>query len=339
MHSVLVMLTLSAVLACGVDTGVPVPGGDVMPDGASPAVGDIRCAGAPDAGPTTEWRNLRSHLIEDYGESHHRGVDLIATTDDAEQPLTGRITYGGTDKDLEGENVSLFGCFDSTWKPLGSARTNDDGWFTLTLAGDARLPAGMRDLYVSVDGDRTGAKFLALVAPAGTRVITSDIDGTLTSSENAYPMALALGRVVGAQDNAAATLMSAAMQGVAIVYVSSRGNRFTQDSRDWVAANGFPRGPLVLASPIITLPGEDTVEFKTAALERLDGFELVAGFGNRATDVAAYGNVGLTPDRIFMKLPEFADELADDLATGHALGFNQYATVQTNELAALLADN
>jgi phosphatidate phosphatase PAH1 len=336
MRSVLVMLALSALLACGVENGTPLPGGDVMPEGGMAAVADVRCAGVPDAGPTAQWRNVRSHVISHVGDSHHRGVDLIATTDDPQHVISGRITYGAIDQDLEREDVSLFACIDATWKAIGSARTSDGGWFKLTLSGEARLPAGMRDVYVSVDGDRTGAKLLALVAPPGTRVIASDIDGTLTASESAYPTALLLGRGVAAQDHSAEALMSAAAHGVAVVYVSSRGNQFTQDSREWLAATGFPRGPLVLASPLITLPGEDTIEFKTAALERLDGFDLVAGFGNRASDVAAYENVGLTAERIFIKLPEFAGELAGTLAEHHALGFHQYATVQTNELATLL---
>lgn len=336
MKSLLVVAALSAVLACGVDNGTPVPGGDAIPEGGTAAVVDVRCAGAPNAGPKTGWLNQRSHLIDGIGDSHHRGVDLIAATDDAEQVISGRLTYGATDMDLERENVSLFACFDQEWKQIGSARTSDGGWFKLTLTGDARLPEGMRDVYASVDGDRTGARFLALVARRGTRVIATDIDGTLTASENAYPTALLLGRGVAAQDSSAATLMSAAMQRVVMVYVSARGNQFTQDTREWLAAKGFPRGPLVLASPLITLPGEDTAEFKTAALGRLDGFDLVAGFGNRASDVTAYENVGLTPDRIFIKLPEFAGELADILAGRHAVGFYQYATVQTNELATLV---
>jgi phosphatidate phosphatase PAH1 len=338
MSSLPKVLVFSGLFACGVESGTPVPGEDYVSEGGTAALADVRCTGAPAAGSRAGWLQLRSHLISGLGDSHHRGVDLIATTDDLEQTLTGRITYGKTDQDLERENVSLFACVDSTWTRLGSARTSDGGWFKLTLSGDARLAEGMRDLYVSVDGDRTGARFLALVAPAGTRVMASDIDGTLTSSESAYPEALVLGRRVDAQESSAATLASAAAKGVAIVYLSSRGNQFTQDSREWLVEKGFPRGPLVLASPLVTLPGEDTIEYKTAALERLDGFELVAGFGNRATDVAAYANVGLTPDRIFIKLPEFAGELADDIKAGRALGFHQYATVKTNELAALLGD-
>jgi phosphatidate phosphatase PAH1 len=339
MMRALQMLALGTVAACAVQSEAP--GGDPMlppdVDVGTKTVRDIRCAGVPDAGPATEWRHLSSHLIEDYGESHHRGFDLIATPADSTQAIAGRITYGGTDKDLEDENVSLFACFDEAWRSIGTARTDGEGRFSLSLSGDARMPTGMRDLYVSVDGDRTGAEFLAYVAPAGTAVIASDMDGTLTASENEYPKALALGGDVNVQDGAPAAMMSAAVRGVAVVYITARGDRFTQDTRDWLVAKGFPRGPLVMPAAIITLPGDDTIEFKSSALARLDSFYLLAGFGNRSTDIAAYGAAGLSADRIFIKLPEFEGELATDLAANKALGFYEYEAMRTAELATLLA--
>jgi phosphatidate phosphatase PAH1 len=334
------MLAITTMAACAVQSEGPV-GNQMLPpdvDVGTKAVADIRCAGIPDAGPTTEWRHTASSLIENYGDPHHRGLDLIATPSDATQSITGRITYGGTDKDLEDEDVSLFACFDSTWRAIGTARTDDEGRFSLSLSGDARLPVGMRDLYVSVDGDRTGAEFLAYVAPVGTPVIASDMDGTLTASENEYPKTLVTGGDVAVQPDAPAALMSAAVRGVTVVYITARGDRFTQDTRDWLVAKGFPRGPLVMPASIITLPGDDTIEFKTSALARLSGFTLLAGFGNRATDVAAYSAAGLPADRIFIKLPEFSEELSADLEANKALGFLEYEAMRTAELATLLAN-
>jgi len=334
------MLAFSSLVACAVQSEAPVTNPTLPPDvdvGTS-TVEDIRCAGVPDAGPTSPWRHLSSHLIEDYGEPHHRGIDLIATPADAAQAITGRITYGGTDKDLEDENVSLFACEGATWRSIGTARTDGEGRFSLTLSGGARLPVGMRDLYVSVDGDRTGAKFLAYVAPAGSSVIASDMDGTLTASENEYPKALAFGGDVAVQDGAPAALMSAAVRGVSIIYITARGDRFTQDTRDWLVAKGFPRGPLVMPTSIITMPGDDTIEFKSSALARLATFSLLAGIGNRATDVAAYTDAGLSADRVFIKLPEFEGELSADLMAGRATSFLEYEVLRTQQMAVLLAN-
>ena len=72
------------------------------------------------------------------------------------------------------------------WRSLGTARTDDEGRFSLALTGDARLPVGLRDLYGAV-ADGTGVWFLAFVAPDGARVIVSDIDGTLTSNGERVP--------------------------------------------------------------------------------------------------------------------------------------------------------
>lgn len=333
-------LALSTLFSCALENETPQTEPTLPPDVnvGTPSVDDVRCTGTPDAGPATSWRHLSSEYIVELGDAYHRGHDLIATTADATQTITGKITYGPSDKDLEDEDVDVFACMARGWLRIGTVRTDDNGIFTLSLAGDARLPAGMRDLYVSVAGDRTGAEFLAFVAPPGAPVIASDVDGTLTASENAYPTALAIGGDVATQPDAPATLMSAAVRGVSIVYITARGDRFTQDTRDWFAAKGFPRGPLKMPAPIITIPGDDTVEFKTTALSALHGFELVAGFGNRASDVTAYTNAGLAPDRIFIKLPEFDEELADDLTAGNATGFLAYDALRTNELAVALAN-
>lgn len=332
------ILTLSTLASCTVDYEATEPMLPPDVNVGTASVPDVRCTGTPDAGPATDWRHTASSLISEYGESHHRGMDLIATNGDATQTFTGKITYGGTDKDLEDEDVDVFACIDRAWARVGTARTNDDGRFSLALSGDARLPAGMRDMYLSVRGDRSGAAFLALVAPAGSRMIVSDIDGTLTASENAYPIALATGGDVAAQPDAPAALMSAAVRGVIVVYISTRGDRFTQDTRNFFAAKGFPRGPIHLPASIITIPGEDTVEFKTAAIADLASFDLIAGVGNRATDVAAYRNNGLPANRIFIKLPEFTEEVAAELDAGNATGFDSYEALRTEQMPAVVGD-
>jgi len=298
-----------------------------LPTDAATLAFDVRCEGVPTTGPADGWRHTRSSLVVALGDPHHRGVDLIAAATAATQTFDGKITYGPTDKDLEDEDVELYACFAGTWTPIGTATTDSDGRFALTLTGDRRLPVGMRDVYVSVVGDRSGAELLAFVAPAEQRVLVSDIDGTLTESENEYPVALATGTDTDVHPHAASAFRTVAATGVVPVYISARGDRFTQDTRDWLAAQGFPRGPIHLPRSIVTVPGEDTIEFKSSALRLVEPFDLIAGIGNRATDVAAYTSAGLAPGRILIKLDEFADELAADLAANRATGFPSYDQV------------
>lgn len=295
---------------------------------------DTQCPGAPDAGPATDFRHISSSLVADL-TPHHRGIDLIAADDDATQTLAGAISYGPTDKALEDEDVELFACIASQWKSIGVTRTDGEGRFTFALTGGDRLPVGMRDLYLSVTGDRTGAAFIGVVAPHGTHAIISDIDGTLTASENAYPESLATGGDVAAQPGAPDALQMLAAKHYLVVYVSTRGDRFTQDTRDWFAAKSFPRGPLRLPTAIVTLPGTDTVTFKAGAIQSLAAFAVGAGFGNRQTDIDAYTQSGLPADRIFLKLPEFTDETAASLAAGAATGFQSYNDLRAQQLTAM----
>jgi phosphatidate phosphatase PAH1 len=306
-----------------VDPYAPTTGGLVMPG----VVPDVRCAGAPSTGGALGFHLRRNAIVAKLARPDHRGFDLIATTDQP-QVLAGRLAYGVIDKDLEHEDVDLFGCIAGQWLPLGTTRTNEDGTFALPLVGDARLPVGLRDVYASVVGDRSGVRFLAYVAPAGRPLVVSDVDGTLTASENAFAKAIFTGRSIDAQPGAAATLRDVAARGYQVVYVTARPDRFTDATRAWLANHGFPRGPVRLADAWFVRPGASTVAYKSrvfAALEK--SFPIAAGVGNRRSDVTAYGNAGIASDRIFVKLPEYNGELGSSLRAGAAIGFGTYGAL------------
>jgi hypothetical protein len=303
------------------------PGGSGNPPDVIP---DVRCANPPDAGAAGEFRHFTSEAIAALGSPKHRGTDLVVPASVNPQVVAGWISYTTVDKALEDEDVDLFVCRQQAWQKLGTARTDGEGHFSLAVADADRFPIGMRDLYVSVVGDRTGAQFLAYVAPDGSELAISDIDGTLTASENAFLDSLAVGGAVGAQPDAAGAFTALAAKHLQPLYLSARGSQYTSATRDWLAGAGFPRGPVRLAESFVTLPGGDTVAFKSTALEALSGFALVAGIGNRDTDVQAYAATGIAADRIFVKLPEYQDELATDLSAGAAIGFASYADLRTS---------
>lgn len=299
-------------------------------DGAYGAVGlngvpDVRCAAAPNAGAKKSWRHFGSNIVA-LQSAVHRGFDLVASSTESAQRLSGEISYGLIDKSLEDERVDVFACLAGSWAKLGTVITDDEGIFDLTLTGGARLPIGMRDLYVSVQGDRTGTRFLAFVAPPATALAVSDVDGTLTSSENAFPSWLVIGGDIGLHAGAPAIFDGLSNRGYQPVYLTARGDRFTADTRTWLAAKGMPRGPLRLAPHLITLPGGDTVELKAGILADLDatGLEVAVGIGNRGSDVSAYQQTGLPGDRVLVKLPEYSDEVAGEINAGRATGFANY---------------
>jgi hypothetical protein len=301
------------------------PAHGVIAAGAS-GVPDVRCAGSPATGPATGFRSARKKLVTWFARPDHRGHDLVATSN-GDQVLRGKLAYGLTDKSLPHEPVELFACVAGTWQKLGTARTNGDGRFAYALHGADRLPVGLRDLYASVVGDRSGVRFLAYIAPAGSRVLVSDVDGTLTASENAFVKAVVYGAGVRPQPGAAESLQAAAAEGYQIVYLTARGERFTDETRYWLGSNGFPRGPVRLAPGLFVKPGAATIAYKQDVLQGLAAFMLAAGVGNRKSDIAAYTAAGIPAERIFVKLPEYNGELAKALRSGGAIGFGAYMRI------------
>lgn len=287
-------------------------------DVAVPIVGDTRC-GEPPAIAARGFRHKRSKLIARAGSPNHRGIDVIASEDDAQHLIAGKLSHGKADKDIEDEDAEVFACVDVTWKSLGVARTNDDGRFELVVA--QRLPVGLRDLYVASLGDGSGSYFVGYVAPRGTGVVVSDIDGTLSWSENSI-IKQAVKRSYDIKTRPHAPEALTALPYL-IVYTTARGDVFINATRTWLTRHGFPRGMLRLARGAFAKPGKSAIEYKTSTLRSL-AVPIVAGIGNRKSDVTAYTNVGLDGKRIFIHLPEYEAEVRADIDAGRATGVPDY---------------
>ena len=314
----------------GVDPGEAGDGsGSGKEDGPS-SVPSVLCDGAPDAGPAGDFRHFSSSLISDLGDPRHRGFDLVAPASADPQVLSGWISYTIADKALEDEDVDVFACRDNAWHEVGTTTTDGEGHFALSLSGGDRMPIGLRDLYVSVVADRTGVGFLGYVAPDDSALVVSDVDGTLTSSENAFVETIALGIEPDEQPGASDAYQAAAAAGLQLVYVTARGNQYTQDTRQWLSDKGFPLGPVRLSDSFITLPGQDTIDYKTQTISALEqGLTIAAGVGNRDSDITAYTATNVAADRIYIKLPEYQSECQADLDAGKAVGFTDYSTLQS----------
>jgi hypothetical protein len=304
--------------------------GGSAPDGGAPTMPPVpepSCTGTPPVGLAGGWRHtIASPAVVALGAPRHRGIDLITGAGQATQTIRGEIRYGLVDKALEDEAVELFACRAGSWRSLGTAITDSAGAFALALDGAERLPIGLRDVFASVVGDRSSVSFLALVAPDGAELFVSDVDGTLTSSENAFPASLVSGAEVAPHEGAPAALTAVRDRRYLPMYVTARGRYFSADTRAWLDKNGFPRGPLRLATSIITLPGDTTIDYKAGTLADVEvtGVRVTIGFGNRASDAEAYRRTGIPGAHAFLKNPEFASENADPIGRGEATGFDSY---------------
>ena len=129
-----------------------------------------------------------------------------------------------------------------------------------------------------------------------------DVDGTLTTSENAIVGEVLWHARVGARPDAARLVDELAARGDQPIYLTARPRAYTELTRQWLASHGFPRGPVIL-QPGLTLPGSAALTAKTHALARLRaaGLRIAVGIGNRASDVSAYATVGLAADRIWIE--------------------------------------
>jgi hypothetical protein len=298
---------------------------EVAVDRGTPSSGD-HCAAPPNVAPG-KFRKLRNRMFAGLGDPRHRGIDVIAMESDPAQTVAGKLAYTAADKDLGGELVSVYACIEDEWTLLGEPLTDGNGRFAIELTGSVLLPAGRRDLYAHVNGDGSGVRFLAYVAKPGEKVIVTDIDGTITASENAVFNTVLFGDDIGHRIGAPEAL---AETGHTIVYLSSRGDQLSDVTRRWLRQHGFPNGPLRLAPASITKPGPRTVAYKSAVLRALR-VPIDAAIGNKPTDVQSYVNAGVPATRIFVKLPEFESALGEDLAARRAIGFNHW-----NALPALL---
>ena len=290
-------------------------------DQAKPVVNDTRCATPPTV-KAVGFHHKRSTLIAKTGSSNHRGLDLIATEDDAKQLIEGKLAHGKLDKDLEKEDAELFACVDSTWKSLGVRTTDEDGRLALVLEGAARLPAGMRDLYIASLGDGTGAYFVGFVAPRGTKVVVTDVDGTISWSENAIvKTAVSRDHDIDHRPNAPEAFAALPYP---VIYTTARGDVFAEITRKWLDRHGFPRGMLRVTKGLFAKPGKSAIAYKTSTLKAIT-VPIAAGIGNRKSDITAYSTIGLPGTQIFIHLPEYIKEVKKDLADKKAIGFDDYA--------------
>lgn len=279
---------------------------------------------APPAAPvvaTRPWRHgFTSPLIVHTGAPHHRGRDNFVNPG-ATQTVIGKIAYGLTDKDLEDEEVDVFVQRDcgSEWEKLGTAITTTDEAPHATVEGvpsdggrvyfeipqDKQLGPGRHRIRLVVAGDGSSTDLFLDVVPRGAPIFISDVDGTLTSSENVEFVKLLEGELPDTHPGAPEALRALAAKGYRPIYVTARPEWLVQRTRDFLELHGFPPG-IVHTSTSITGAGfgASAARYKEGEIAMLAEKGLVPayGFGNMPSDSDAYAPIPDPTHRIFYQI-------------------------------------
>jgi hypothetical protein len=232
---------------------------------------------------------------------------------DGERPSAAAVDYRGAkarttptgglfETPLPGEDVSLwyYDTDKAAWQSVGSGKTGDDGFYDVPATGFV-APNG-RPVYSVLDADGSCAEHFDYLLAPGSKVIVTDMDGTLTTNDNEIIMQVADDTYVPAMITAADRLMQAwAMKGYPVVYLTARPHVLRPESRGWLVDLGFPDGPLITAN------GGGTADvYKTLWLKRMVqdfGWNVFAAYGNADTDITAYANAGIPKDHTFIVGP------------------------------------
>ncbi|MBK6846783.1 MAG: hypothetical protein IPG96_04270 [Proteobacteria bacterium] len=316
-------VVLPLVLASGCASGSALQQGEARPQGRGDATADAMdaasgarptlqsCVGASFAAvPERGWDQLSSRLVAALGAAQHSMQDVLVTPS-SPIALVGKFAYGAVSKDMEHETVRGFLHDCSGWRSLGDRRTNDDG--RVTFAPDFALPVGVYDVVLELLGDASLARGRVWVLPVGTRLVVSDIDGTLTTGDEEvfrdvfvelFSPLFAGSYVPRAYPSAVELTQALVARKYLLVYLTGRPYWLTGTTRDWLSELGFALGALhTCDSNAEALPTEGGVQaFKLAYLRSLEraGFVVDEAYGNAPTDVGAYLGAGLAAERIWI---------------------------------------
>ncbi len=227
------------------------------------------------------------------------------------QPTSAPISYRGAkgrtipsggyfSKPLQNEHVSLWTYDGGAWMSIGETITAEDGTYELPDTGYVALNG--QPIYSMLDADGSCAEHYDYLYPRGTKVVITDIDGTLTLDDGQLLAQIPDDTYVPKMMGAGNKLVQAwAAKGYAVIYLTARPHVFRPETRTWLHDLGFTDGALITAEQV-----GDAGVYKTEWLQRMlttFGWTAVAAYGNADTDITAYENVGIAKNLTFIVGP------------------------------------
>merc|ERR1712176_203914 len=214
------------------------------------------------------------------------------------------------------------------------------------------LKTGHNEITFTVSSTLQGTQSISasiFLWDANTRVVVSDVDGTITKSD---VMGHVAPFVVGSHwshNGVARLFTNVQSNGYRMLYLTSRGIGQSSVTRSYLFENvkqrnfSLPFGPIIMSPDSLTTAFYRAVivkrpqEFKIPALSNIQSlFEknhnpFYGGFGNRVTDLESYLKVGVPKHRIFIIKP------SGDIHTNNKLFTTTYDQLNT-DVASMFMD-
>ncbi len=201
----------------------------------------------------------------------------------------------------EGEWISLWAWEDvdgtPSWIPLGRGQTATDGAVDFVFSGASRLPVGRWRVWAVVEGDGSCAEGGLFVYPVGTRFVVTDIDGTLTTSDDEFMQQIADTAYYPKQHTGATRLHRLwAEKGYELLYLTARPFGGRMLSRAWLRDDDFPFGYMQTAPKFVS--GGPAAKYKGDFVSGVEaqGFFIDYAYGNAESDFDGYIAAGVPVD-------------------------------------------
>lgn len=255
-------------------------------------------------------------LLASVGTPSHRARDVLVA-EGKQARILAKFAYSTLDADLKEEPIDVYlslGC-SGEWKKITTATTSKDDQNT-EIEGVAdsggriyldlnslgiNLPVGRHHVLLVVPADNSYAQMNITVLPPKSQVVVTDIDGTLTVSELAAATEI-IGQQPNSHESAAALMQAFHKRGYHVFYLTARPEWLMQKTREWLADQGFPPGTIHTSNSKAGATGDAAVQFKSLELSILKsntGLIPAFAFGNKDSDVKAFGSQGINPKQSF----------------------------------------
>jgi hypothetical protein len=259
---------------------------------------------------------------EDSGYS--RGRDMLYAEGQPQWVLAKFTKWGWpSDKDVVGSTVHIFldrGCA-GTWEELGTTVTTDDGEHAIVdgvedsggrvffpIPAYKTLAPGRHRVHMIDEDQWETAEAILDVVPKGAPFFVSDVDGTLTTSENEEAYDFLVDNIPDANPSAPEALSLLASKGYRPFYITARPEWLDRRTREFIRMHNFPQGLIHTTTTYGGATGDPAAAYKTGEFAQLKSWGLVPTFvfGNRDSDALAFDNAGVEPPdhRIFFQFTD-----------------------------------